>query len=67
MENKLLSGLTSAFSAFAALPYSAGAMMRRFFHKTKLRKTYLWWGHKNLKINQDIQGDLVLAGSRLGD
>ena len=64
MEKKLVSGLVLLIVLFAALPYSAGAANEGNLLKNTSSGNVFGAGD-NLQINQDIQGDLVLAGSRL--
>ncbi|AKB21619.1 MULTISPECIES: hypothetical protein [unclassified Methanosarcina] len=64
MEKKLESLLILFMILFAVLPFSAGAADE----ETMLKYTSsgnVFGGGDQLKINQDIPGDLVLGGSRL--
>lgn len=63
MKKKLVSGLILVIMLFAALPYSAGAADENILKHTSSGNAF--GGGENLRIDQDIKGDLVLAGSRL--
>lgn len=64
MEKKLTSLLILFIIFFAALPLSAGAADEENF-VTYTSSGSAFGGGNELRINQDIQGDLVLGGGRL--
>lgn len=64
MEKKLASLLILFMILFAVLPFSAGAADEESYLKYTSSGN-AFGGGDNLRINQDIQGDLVLGGSRL--
>ncbi len=63
MEKKLVSGLILLIILFTALPYSAVAADENFLKHTSSGNTF--GGGEDLQIDQDIPGDLVLAGSQI--
>jgi hypothetical protein len=64
MEKRIASFLILFILLFAVLPYSAGAQVEDGTIKNTSSGNAFGAGN-NIRINQDIQGDLVLAGSLL--
>ena len=64
MEKKLVSWLVLLIVLFAALPYSVGASNEDNLLQNTSSGNVFGAGD-SLQINQDIQGNLVLAGSKL--
>lgn len=64
MEKKLLSLLVLFMILFSVLPLLAGAQNEEDYLKYTSSGN-AFGGGDNIRIDQDIQGDLVLAGSRL--